>query len=512
MRIFLILVVWVPLALSKCSDRNKEGNCMACLSDPKCRYCPGRISETRASCMFGCERVLERKCVENKEKHGRVCHGYHWLTSQPQCGRETKYQVDEEEEDETFVSRMEKRPVKAEHVLAVGSRVLKSGFIVTALLHVVGVSALSGPAAPFLLAAGAVAFLSYDIMEKIHQKSLKKQYESMMQAAQDFMYALEGNTKKDPKSGGLVLALHEMIQVIRGVPDINAHVRKIEDQLREIEMLEKQAQEHAHSEASRKRMEDIQTKTEKLEPLLKMLKQKLDEEYRKLRVQRTRVKALIESTSEITNQVICMAKDIGHRIFGEKFDKVLGVWSKVLAAVSVCVVGVDGIVNGAEMVSNVVEGGLETATVLGGDLPTAAIHIAEIREFFENEDEEDVRTRLRRILCELENRQVARRMENMVMDSLYQANEFVKPRGPRIRRVPRIRREESSHDDVCLDVEEEVRKQMIRSEEGHSECRKIRGHVSQVSCRVRDLFLPLIFFVMILLFPLLFRLVMILLR
>eukprot|EP00938_MAST-03A_sp_MAST-3A-sp1_P003229 g3229.t1 len=452
--LFLILVVSVPLALSKCSDSSKAGNCMACLSDPNCRYCPGRISETRTSCLHGeCERVLERKCVQKLEKYGRVCHGFWWLMDQPQCGHETKYRRDDVVEDEKFVLRTEKGPVKAEHVLAVGSRVLKSGFIVTALLHAVGVSALAGPAAPFLLAAGAVAFLSYDVMEKIHQKSLKKQYESLMEAAQDFMYALEGNTKKRSESGGLVLALHEMINVIKGIPTINARVKQIEDQLHKLKMLEKQAKEHSHSEASRKQIEDMLRQTEALEPLLGQLKRKLKEENEKIRVQRTRVKALIQSTSEITNQVICTAKEIGHRIFGEKFDKVLGVWSKVLAAVSVCVVGVDGIMNGAEMAADVAEGGLETATVLGGDLPTAAIHIAEIREFFEHEDEDDVRVRVRRILCELENRQAARGMEDMVMDSLYGANEFVVP-GARRRRVPRSHRDESSHDDVCLDVEE----------------------------------------------------------
>ena len=272
--LFFLLFITAPISWSKCSDKDKAGNCHECLSDSNCRWCPGRISEVRASCFFGrCTDNLGRGCVQNKEKHSRVCHGFQWLTHQPQCGRESKYAVVSDEKDETGTSR--NRPVKAEQVAAVGARVLKSGFIVTALLHAVGVSALAGPAAPFLLAAGAIAFLSYDVLEKIHQESLKKQYEHLMLAAQDFMYALEGDDTDKHEPGGLVGALHGMIGVIKSIPELNRHMKMIEDQLQLVEKLESQALSHSQSDSVREALKDTKKRTEAMEPLLEELKQKL---------------------------------------------------------------------------------------------------------------------------------------------------------------------------------------------------------------------------------------------
>ena len=425
--VLCVLATTTTIVWSKCSDPAKAHDCNECLLDPDCRYCPGPISQ-QGGCFGGACTDLGRHCVQKVEKKGRACHDSHgstglWLTNQLQCGRgvhgskgQGKGEISGTEV--AAVSARGKGEISGTEVAAVSARILKSGFVVTALLHVVGVSALSGPAAPFLLAAGAIAFLSYDIMEKIQQKSLKKEYELLMSAAQYFMKSLDGEDKSKPD--GLVEALHILITLIKRIPEDDAKMKAVQEKVKEVKTLEgkiTQSDEVAELRAHTKTLEDLVIK----------MKQQLDFVHKRLVEQRTRVRKVILLASEEAKRVICVAKDIGKQIFGEEFNKIMGIWSKVLAVVSVAVVGIDGVMNGAEMVSEIAEGGIETASVLAGDLPTAAIHLAEVREFFEEENEEDVRDRVARILCDLENRNMARDMENMIIESLNDAQVIVVP-------------------------------------------------------------------------------------
>jgi len=283
--------------------------------------------------------------------------------------------------------------VSANHVLGVTTRVLKTAFVTSVVLHTFfGVSVLSGPAAPFLIAGGALFFLAYGIFEKKLQESYKKQLESLTAAADSLLRAFGDNR------GGMLFVLKQLVDASEGYGVMHDMKIRMQRQLQRTEDAEKALEARVHDSELSQNLHAMDEGLHSLEGTLRKMSAEIERQHDHIEQLKVKVLEGLRGLGALLRRVKCEAEHVARQIFGKSFKKVMGVWDKVLAGASVAVAGYD-LSQITTTLDGLAEGGMETGRALAELLGTG-IHAQEIREFFEREENEKAVEGIRKALTD----------------------------------------------------------------------------------------------------------------